>query len=87
MKELLFFSEDSYYFSTTKYFFSFLLEYSLFIMLISGVHQSESVTYIHIPTFLDFFSNIGLYRVLSRVPSAIQQILTSYLFYIHSVYT
>ena len=56
-------------------------------MLISGVHQSESVTYIHIPTFLDFFSNIGLYRVLSRVPSAIQQILTSYLFYIHSVYT
>ena len=32
--------------------------------------------------FFRFFAHIGHYRVLSRVPCAIQQILISYLFYI-----
>ena len=47
--------------------------------------QQESVIHIHISTlffFLRFFSHIGYYRVLSRVPCAIQQVLTSNLFYI-----
>ena len=34
------------------------------------------------PLFFRFFSHIGHYRVLSRVPCAIQQVLISYLFYI-----
>ena len=53
------------------------------IVLASGLQQSESVTHIHICTFffLDSFP-IQAIRVLSRVPSAIQQVLISYLFYI-----
>ena len=39
--------------------------------------------YIHIyPLFFRFFSHIGHYRVLSRVPCAIEQLLISYLLYI-----
>ena len=39
--------------------------------------------YIYIyPLFFRFFSHLGHYRVLSRVPCAVQQILMSYLFYI-----
>ena len=34
------------------------------------------------PLFFRFFSHIGHYRVLSRVPCAIQQVLVSYLFYV-----
>ena len=59
---------------------------------VSAVWQSESVIHMdgHIATlffffFKDsfrFFSHIGHYRVLSRVPCAIQQVLISYLFYI-----
>ena len=34
------------------------------------------------PLLLRFFSHMGLYRVLSRVPGAAQYVLISYLFYI-----
>ena len=51
------------------------------VVLVSAVQQSESVIYIY-PLFFRFFSHIGDYRVLSRVPCAIQQVLISYLFYI-----
>ena len=50
------------------------------VVLVSGVQQSESVIYTHTST-LRFFSHVGHYRVLHRVPCAIQQILFSYLFY------
>jgi len=41
------------------------------VMLVSAIQKSESVkhTYIH---SLKFFPNIGHYRVLSRIPCAIQ---------------
>ena len=32
--------------------------------------------------FFRFFSHIGYYKVLSRVPCAIQQVLADYIFYI-----
>ena len=50
------------------------------VVLVSGVQQSESVIHTHTST-LRFFSHVGHYRVLHRVPCAIQQILFSYLFY------
>ena len=45
---------------------------------------SESVIHVHIYIhyFFRFFFHIGHYRVLSRVPCAIQQVVISYLFYI-----
>ena len=50
-------------------------------VFISAVEQSESVLHRHISTLvLRFFSHIGHYRVLSRVPCAIHQVLTGYLF-------
>ena len=48
-------------------------------LLYSKVNQLYIYMY---PLFFRFYSHIGHYRVLSRVPSAIQQILISYLFYI-----
>ena len=43
------------------------------VMLVSGVQQNDSVIHIHIyPFFFRFFSHIGYYRILSRVPCAIQ---------------
>ena len=53
-------------------------------MFVSGVQESESVMHIHISSLFRFFSHIGHYRVLSRVPCTIQQVLISYLFYIQS---
>ena len=38
--------------------------------------------YINPLFFLRFFFHIGYYRVLSRVPYAIQQVLNSFLFYV-----
>ena len=49
-------------------------------MSVSAIQQSESVTHMHI--LFIFFPHIGYYRVLSRVPCAIQYVLISYLFYI-----
>ena len=54
------------------------------VLLASAIQQRESVTYMYtyIYSFL-FFSHIGHYRVLSRVPCAIQWVLiiNSYLLY------
>ena len=49
-------------------------------MLVSGVQQSESVIYID-PLFLRFFSHIGHYRVLSRVPCAIHTVGSLFVIY------
>ena len=46
------------------------------IVLASDVQQSESVIHIHTST-LRFFSHVGRYRVLRRVPCALQQVLIS----------
>ena len=37
------------------------------VVLLSAVEQNESVIYIHITTFLDYFSNIH-YEVLIKLP-------------------
>ena len=44
----------------------------------SKVNQPYTYSY---PSFFRFFSHIGYYRILSRVPCAIRQVLISYLFY------
>ena len=55
------------------------------VVLVSAVQQSESAKLYIYPRFFRFFSHIGHYRVLSRVPCAIPQVLISYLFYIQTV--
>ena len=56
------------------------------VVLVLGVQQSKSI--IHIPTFKKILFSLkkkkdkGYCRVLSRVPSVIQQVLISYLLYI-----
>ena len=51
------------------------------VVLVSGVPQNKSVIYIHVYSFR-FFSLIGHYRVLNRVPCSMQQqVFISYLFY------
>ena len=50
------------------------------VVLGSGVQQSGSIIYIYTYTYL-FFSFIGYYRILSRVPCAIQWVLADDLFY------
>ena len=64
-------------------FFKFLLQLIYNYVLISGVSKVIRL-YIHKDHFffVRFFSHIGYYRGLSRVPCAIQQVLTSNLFYI-----
>ena len=47
-------------------------------MLDSGVQQRESVTHRHISVLFRFFSHIGYYTVLSRLPCALQQVLVTY---------
>ena len=52
------------------------------VMLVSGIQQSDSVIHIHIYIFFffEFFSHLGYYQILSRVPHAIQEVLVGYLF-------
>ena len=53
------------------------------VVLVSGVQHSDSVICTHTCLFFSrFFSIIGYYRVLSRVPCAIQQVLVDYLSYV-----
>ena len=52
------------------------------VVLVSGVQHSDSVIHIHILIFFRLFSHIDYYRILSRVPCAIQKVLVVYLFYI-----
>ena len=56
------------------------------MLLVSAVQQSESVIHYIYPLFFRFFSHIGHYRVLSRVPCAIQQVLISYLCFLIDLY-
>lgn len=51
-------------------------------MFVSDVQQNDSVMHIHITILLQILFPLG-YRVLSRVPRAIQQVLVNYLFYTH----
>ena len=56
-------------------------------MLVSDIQQSDSVAHMYINIYILFFtfsSIIGYYKVLSRVPCAMQQIFVVYLFYIQS---
>ena len=48
-------------------------------LLYSKVNQLYVYIY---PLFFRFFSHVVYYRILSRVPCAIQQVLVDYLFYI-----
>ena len=75
---------------TVKMYYSvtlFLIEVQLiYNVLVSGVQQSDSVEYIYrYPLFFRFFSHLGHYRVLSRVPCAIQWVLTYTLLYIKQI--
>ena len=56
------------------------------VVLVSGVPQSESGLHTPLSLFFRFFSHISHYRVLCKVPCAIQQVLISYLFIYSSVY-
>ena len=50
---------------------------------VSGAQQSDSVTHIHISTPFSILSFlIDYYRILSKVPCAIKQVLVGHLFYI-----
>ena len=68
--------------------FTYLVEIQL-IYNVSNVQQSDS-EYIYIYTyvciyiyfFFRFFSIIGYYMILNRVPYAVQQDLVVYLFYV-----
>ena len=53
------------------------------VFVIFAVQQSESVIHIYFHSFLDSSSIQAYYRLLSRVPWAIQQVLISYLLYIY----
>ena len=54
-----------------------LLDYSwLMMLLLSGVQQSESFIHMYILFFFRFFSHIGYYRVLSRLPCAVHRSLS-----------
>ena len=69
------------------YFFKILLEQSWFIILCHFLlYNKVNQLYIYIyPLFqiFFFFLHIGHYRVLKRVPNAVQQVFICYLFYIH----
>ena len=54
------------------YFYFISIELIYNVVLVSGVQQSD----------IYIFSHIGYYRILRRVPCAIQQVLVNYLFYI-----
>ena len=64
----------------------FLIDVELIysVVIVSGVWQSDSVTHTHIHSFIYIFffifSPIGYYKVLSRVPCAVQAVLIGYLF-------
>ena len=62
--------------------FHFILKYSLLTMHQFQVYSKVIQLYIYMyPFFFKFFSHLDYYRVLSRVPCAIQQVLVGYLLY------
>ena len=54
-----------------------------FYFFFIGVQESDSVIHTCIPIFLRFFFLIGYYKILSRVPFAIGQVLVDYIIYIY----
>ena len=42
------------------------------VVLVAGVQQSDSVIHIHVFILFQIFTHIGYYRILSRVPCALQ---------------
>ena len=65
------------------FFFLIFIEVQLIYDVLFQVYSKVNHLYIYIyPLFFRFYSHIGLYRVLSRVPCAIQQVLVVCLFYI-----
>ena len=71
---VLFFISMYFDFCGFLFLINFLLEYSWFTMLCYfQVHSKVNQLYIYIyPVFLRFYSHIGHYRALSRLPCAIQ---------------
>ena len=53
----------------------------IYNVLVSSVQQNESVVHVSILYFLKIFLHKGHYRILSRVPCAIQQTLIIYFIY------
>ena len=53
------------------------------VVLVSAVQQSDSVIHIHISILFQILFHIGYYRILSRGPCAIKEVLVDYLFYIY----
>ena len=52
------------------------------MLLVSGVQQSDAVIHIHsYLVFFKLFSLVGYYKILSRVPCAIQKGLAGYCTY------
>ena len=51
------------------------------IVLVSGVQQRRD-SVIHVSHLFWFLSHVGYYRILSRVPCAVQDVLVGYLSYI-----
>ena len=49
------------------------------MVLVSAVHESESVIHMHIITFFRVFSHLNHYRILNRGPCAIHQVLYQFL--------
>ena len=86
VKEYLLKPAEKEYDTVKAFFFHFFLIFMgiqliYSVLLVLGIQQSASV--IHIPTFFfRFFFHMGPYRILSKAPQAIQQVLISYLFYI-----
>ena len=54
-----------------------------FYLFFIGVQESGSVIHTYISIFLRFFFLIGYYKILSRVPFAIEQVLVDYILYIY----
>ena len=54
------------------FFFLIGVELIYHIELVSALQQSESVIHTHISTLFRFYSHIGHYTVLNRIPGAIQ---------------
>ena len=52
------------------------------IVLISGSQQSDSCTHTHVLS-IQLFSLIGYYKILSRIPCAVQQFLVG-IYFLHS---
>ena len=52
------------------------------IVLVSGVQQTDSVLYMHVSILFQILFPLGCYRILKRVPCAIQEVSVGFLFQI-----